>query len=122
MRQIALASLAYEIADDIGDTGTAFQTQIKRYLNKRYSDALYRSGATMWTGASLADLADGGIPVLGLGEVIEEGAMADGLTKKRQYTKAAKFEQKYEFKLANYIIGGDSNRFLGSVGRYTYHA
>lgn len=118
MRDLALASLAYEVGDIIGDTSAAFLTRVQRYLNNRYDDAMLRSGATTWTGASLAELSGSDIPVLGLGKVIREGATADGWYAKRQFAKAQTYEQKYEFALANYIISGDYNNFNISMSRY----
>lgn len=114
----ALASLAFEVGDLVGDTSTAFLTRAKRYLNNRYDDVLLRSGATMWTGASTAELGDTDIPTLGLGKVIREGATADAYYAKRQFQKAQTFEQKYEFALANYIISGDYNLFNISMVRH----
>ena len=122
MRQIALASIAWEVGGLVGDTSSDFLTKIKTYLNNRYSDALMRSCATMWTMASLAALGDSEIPLLGLGEVIREGATADAYETKRQFNKASRYEQKYEFRLANFIISGDYNRLLASFSRYGYHA
>lgn len=118
MQNIALASLAYEIGEDVGDTTTTFMTKVKRYLNDRYDDALMRSGATMWTGASLSALGDSAYPTLGLGKVIKQGAIADAWYSKRQYQKANVFEQKYEYALANFIISGDYNTFNISMCRH----
>jgi len=121
MQNMALASIASEIGGRIGDTSTTFLAKIKLYLNDRYDNALMRSQATAWTIASTAALADGGIPTLGLGKVIREGATADAYDAKRQFKKAAKFEKKYEYELANYIISGDSNLLNASFSRYGYH-
>lgn len=118
MRNQALASLAAEVGDKVGDTSAAFIARIKIWLNDRYEDALLRSGATMWTGASLAALADSDVPILGLGKVIKQGALAEAWEKKRQYKKAGVHEGKYEFALANYIISGDYNLFNISMSRY----
>ena len=121
MINTALASTAYEIGAKIGYTDSTFLTKVKTYLNDRYDDALMRSGATMWTMASMAALGDGDVPTLGLGKVIKAGATADAYEDKKQFSKSAKFEQKYEVALANFIISGDYNRFLASFGRYAYH-
>jgi hypothetical protein len=118
MQVQALATIAYEVGDFVGDTSTEFMVKVKRYLNNRYEDALLRCGATMWTGASLGTLGDSDIPLLGLGKVIREGATSDALFQKRQYSKATVHDQKYEFALANYIISGDSNQFNISFCRY----
>jgi hypothetical protein len=118
MLNIALASLAYEVGGKVGDTSSAFMTKIKRWLNDRYEDALLRSGATMWTGASMAALGDSDVPTLGLGKVIKEGAVANAWEAKRQYENAGVHEQKYELALANYIASGDFNLFNISMARY----
>jgi hypothetical protein len=118
MQYQALASLAFEVGETVGDTDTGFLTRINRYLNNRYDDALLRSGATTWTGASLASLGAGDIPTLGMGKVIREGATADAFYAKRQFAKAQVFEQKYEFALANFIQSGDYNNFNISMARY----
>ena len=121
MQYIALASLAYEVADRVGDTSTTFLTRVKRYLNDRYDDALMRSGISMWTMASTAALGDSDIPILGLGKVIKEGGIADAWDAKRQFAKSAVHENKYEFALANYIISQDYTQFLISMSRYGYY-
>jgi len=118
MQYHALASLAFEVGDMVGDTSTAFLTKTKRYLNNRYDDVQLRSGATAWTGASSATLGDSDIPTLGMGKIIREGATADAYYTKRQFQKATTFEQKYEFALANYIISGDYNLFGTSMVRH----
>ncbi len=117
----ALASIAFEIGNKIGDTSSTYLAKVSVYLNERYSDSLMRSGATIWTMASMAELGASGVPVVGLGEVIKAGATADAYEDKRNFLKSAKFEDKYTFALENYIIAGDQNRFLPSFGRYTYH-
>ena len=113
-----LATLAYESAFVVGDTSTFFIARVKDFLNDRYDDCLVRIGATAWTTASTARLGDSDIPLLGLGEVIKMGAMADAYAQKRQGQKSAGYEQKYEYKLGTYIMSGDFNRFNCSVGRY----
>ena len=121
MQYQALASLAYEVSDFVGDTSTTFLTRVKRFLNDRYDDALMRSGISMWTMASTASLGNTDIPTLGLGKVIKEGAIADAWAVKRQYTKAAVHENKYEFALANYIQSQDYTQFNISMSRYGYY-
>ena len=76
----------------------------------------------MWTMASLSALSSSSVPTLGLGEVIKAGATADAYDDKRQFTKSAKYEKKYDFMLGNFIISGDYNQFLTSFSRYGYHA
>ena len=114
----ALASIAFEVGDEVGDTSTAFLTRIERYLNQRYDDVLLRSGATTWTCASTGTLGSSDIPTLGLGHVIRQGGLADACYAKRQFAKANVFEQKYEFALANFIQSGDYNNFNISMARY----
>lgn len=121
MQYQALASLASEVGDLVGDTSSAFMTKVKNFLNDRYDDALMRSGSTTWTMVSMASLADSGVPLLGLGKVVKEGAIADAWMAKRQYSKAAVHENKYEFALANFIISGDYTQFNVSMSRYGYH-
>jgi len=118
MLNTALASLAFECADMVGDTSTAFMTKCQRFLNNRYEDALLRIGATMWTGASLAGLGGSDIPLLGLGRVIREGATADAWQTKRQFQKSGLFEAKYEKELAQYICSKDPQLFNISMARY----
>jgi hypothetical protein len=118
MQYQALASLAYEVGQNVGDTSTTFLARINGFLNDRYDDALLRSGATSWTGASLSALGDSDIPILGLGKVIKQGATADAWYAKKQYQKATVHDQKYEFALANFVISGDYNTFNISVCRY----
>jgi hypothetical protein len=118
MHQIALASLAFEVGERVGDTSAAFLTKIKTFLNDRYDDALLRCGATMWSGASLSALGDSDIPLLGLGKVIKEGGIADAWATKRQYNKSTVHEQKYEFALSNYVISQDYTQFNISFSRY----
>lgn len=121
MLQRALASIAFEVGDIVGDTSSAFITRVQRFLNNRYSDVLMRSCATMWTMASRASLGSTDIPTLGMGEIIQAGATADAWETKRQFSKAAKYEQKYDFMLGNFIISGDNNRILASFDRYDFH-
>ena len=118
MQYQALASLAFEVGENVGDASAAFLVRVERYLNNRYDDALLRSGATMWSGASSASLASAGIPNLGLGKVIREGATADAWYAKRQFAKAEVFERKYEFGLMNFIISGDYQQFNISMARH----
>lgn len=113
-----LATLAYEIGYTVGDTSTSFLARVKDYLNDRNDDAIFRSGATIWTLASLARLNDTDIPTLGLGEVIKSGAMADAYDAKRQFQKAAKYEQKFEYKLGSFIMTQPATLINASVGRY----
>ncbi len=121
MQNKALASIAFEIGDKLGDTGSNFLTQVKNFLNERYDDALLKIGATTWSIASTATLGDSDVPLLGLGAIIKHGATSDGYEKKRQFAKAAKSEQKYARSLGDYIISGDPNQFLPSFSRYGYH-
>lgn len=122
MQYQALASLAYEVGDFVGDSSATFLTKCKRYLNNRYDDVMLRSGATVWSGASTAALGDSEMPTLGMGKVIREGATADAFYFKRQFQKGNVFEQKYEFALANYIISGDQNTLNLSFARYESYA
>ena len=122
MQNIALASLAYEVGDKVGDPSTAFTTRVKTWLNERYDDAYMRGAfATTWSLASSAPLGDADIPLLGLGLVIKTGAIADAWDAKRQFTKAAKYETKYEFALGNFIISKPWTQVLASFSRYEYH-
>lgn len=118
----ALASISYEVGEKVGDTSASFLTRINTDLNDRYSDALMRTGATMWSMASLGALGSSDVPLLGLGEVIKAGAIADAYDAKRAFSKSAKYEKKYDFMLGNFIISGDYNRLLVSFSRYGYHA
>lgn len=113
-----LATLAYEIGWKVGDTSTAFLDRVKDFLNDRNDDAIMRTGATIWTIASLARLSDTDIPTLGLGEVIKDGATADAYDQKRQFQKAAKYEQKYEYRLGTYVTTQPWTLINASVGRY----
>lgn len=121
MQYIALASLAYEVGDKVGDTSDTFLTRVKRFLNDRYDDALMRSGVTMWIMASTGTLGSSDIPLLGLGKVIKEGGLADAWEAKRQFSKASVYESKYEFALANFVISKDYTQFNISMSRYGYH-
>lgn len=117
----ALASLAYETGQRIGDTSSIFLTKIKTYLNDRYSDFQMRVGSTMWCLASTGALGDSDVPMLGAGEVIKLGALADGWEDKRHMNKGAKYNMDYERKLADFIISGQFTQFNISVYRYTAH-
>jgi hypothetical protein len=117
----ALASIAFEVGDLVGDTNTTFLTRVKRFLNNRYSEVLMRSCATQWTMASLASLGDSSIPTLGMGEVIQEGATADAWRAKRNYSKGVFHDNMFEKKLGDFIISGDYNRFNVSLSRYLGH-
>jgi hypothetical protein len=121
MHNKVLATLAYEVSYRVGDTSASFIAKVKDFLNDRYDDVMLRSAATIWTNASTARLGDTDIPTLGLGEVIKEGAIADAWDAKRQFAKSTKFEAKFEFKLANFIISEPFTRFNISIGRYDYH-
>lgn len=113
-----IATLAYEVGFKVGDTSVSFLARIKDFLNDRNDDVLFRSCATLWAIASTARLGDTDIPTLGLGEVIKEGATADAYDAKRQFQKAAKYEQKYEYKLGSFVIAGNPNLIVASVDRY----
>lgn len=113
-----IATLAYEIAYKVGDTTSAFLARIKDYLNDRYDDCLFRSGSTIWAISSTARLTDADIPTLGLGEVIKDGATADAYDAKRQFNKASKYEQKYEYRLGSFIITQPWTLICASVDRY----
>jgi hypothetical protein len=113
-----LATLSYEVGFMVGDTSTTFLARIKDFLNDRNDDAIFRSGATIWSIASTARLGDTDIPTLGLGEVIKVGAISDAYDAKRQPQKAAKFLQAYEYKLGSFIINQPWTLINASVGRY----
>lgn len=113
-----LATLAYEVGFKVGDTSPTFLARVKDFLNDRNDDAIFRSGATIWSIASTARLGDTDIPTLGLGEVIKEGALADAWDAKRQYNKAAKHDLKYEYKLGSFIITQPATLINASVSRY----
>ncbi len=118
MQYQALATLAYEVGEMVGDTSTTFLSRVERYLNNRYDDALVRTGATIWSLASSASLGSSEIPMLGIGRIIREGATADAYYAKRQFQKAGVFEQKYEFALSNFVIAGNYNTLNLSTARY----
>ena len=82
MQNTALASIAFEIGDKIGDTTTNFTTRIKTFLNDRYDEVLFKIGATLWCIASTATLGDADIPLLGTGMIIRHGATSDAYEKK----------------------------------------
>ena len=113
-----LATLAYEAGFLVGDTSTSFLARIKDFLNDRNDDAVFRSGATIWTLATTPRLGDADIPTLGLGEVIKDGAIADAYDAKRQFNKASKYEMKYEYKLGSFIINQPWTLINASVSRY----
>ena len=113
-----LATLAYEAGFLVGDTSTSFLARIKDFLTDRNDDAIFRSGATIWSIASTARLGDTDIPTLGLGEVIKDGAIADAYDAKRQFNKASKYEMKYEYKLGSFIINQPWTLINASVSRY----
>jgi hypothetical protein len=121
MQSIALASIAYEVGYKVGDTSSIFLSRVKAYLNDRYDDCLMRTQATMWSISSTASLADAAIPQLGLGRVIADGATADAYDAKRQFQKAAKYEQKYQWELANFVISQPWTQINASFSRYDFH-
>lgn len=124
MQAQVLATIAYECGSLVGDTSTSFLAKIKVFLNDRYDDALMRSGATTWaygSGATYsAALGDTSLPILGLGKVIKQGGISDAWAAKRQFNKAAVYDNKYEFALKNFIISGDYQQFNVSLSRYGY--
>jgi len=113
-----LATLSYEVGFLVGDTSTTFLARIKDFLNDRYDDVLFRSGSTIWSLVSTGRLTDASIPTLGLGEVIKDGATANAYDAKRQFGKSAKYEQKYEYRLGNFIISQPWTLICASVDRY----
>ena len=74
----------------------------------------------MWSYASLGEL-NVSSTISDIGDIIELGAIADAWDSKRQFNKASKYEQKYEFALANRIISGEYNMFNTSFSRYDYY-
>lgn len=120
MQSQVLATIAYEVGSLVGDTSASFLTRIKVFLNDRYDDAFMRCNVTQWTNASSAGMGDSDIPYLGLGKVIKQGAISDAFAAKKQFNKAAVYENKYEFALGNFVISGDWQQFNVSLSRYGY--
>jgi hypothetical protein len=116
-----VSDMQTNVGNLVGDTSATFLVKIRTFLNNRYRDAIMRFGATMWSYASLGEVSGAAYFPIDIADVLELGACADAWDVKRQFSKAAKYEQKYEWALANRIIAGDYNMFLTSFYRYAAH-
>lgn len=116
-----IATIESNVGTMVGDTSANFLAKIRIFVNNRWRDTNTRMNGTMWSYASFGDISGATFFPIDYDDILEIGATADAFNIKRQFSKSSRYEQKYEYALANRIISGDSNRFNISFSRYQYH-